>query len=68
MLVFPYSFVQQIFIESPVCIKCCPRDNTVNRMMSLFSQSLHSNEPKLITTVCLIRVMGGSKRDAVYSG
>lgn len=41
--------------------KCCSGDKTVNRMISLFSQSLHSIEAKLISTVCLISVTGGSE-------
>lgn len=39
-------------------VKCCRADDIANRMMSLFSQSLHSNEAQLISTVCL-RVMVG---------
>lgn len=50
-----------------MCVKCCSGDSIVNRAMSLFSQSLHSDEAKLINTVCVLRVMGGSGRDAVYS-
>lgn len=39
--------------------KCRSGDDTVNRMMSLFSQSLRSDEAKLTSTVCLVRVMVG---------
>lgn len=48
--------------------KCHSGDNTVNGVMSLFSQSLRSDAAKLMSTVCLIRVTVGGGRDAAHAG